>query len=99
MHGNRHFWREFRALHDGSSRQVFVLPARAADVRIKTEINGDIVPGCLLDRTETCLGKIAQRNAGLWTNRQKAFVIECGKIKAESVEIIREKHGTADFRI
>src|SRR5260370_914195 len=104
--------REFIAIDEIGSLDILIAAEDNAAKTVKTEVNGNPVPGSLLDGPESCFGQVAKRHAGGGNcnddargrsrgcgQREKTFVVEAREIQAESPEIVGEKNRAAHFGV
>jgi hypothetical protein len=101
VRGNGSAGREFVAIDEIGGFNNFIAAAYDPGKSVKTKIDRNSSPGGLLDRTETCFGRIAESDAGGWNGgsgrgrsdgkREKALVVEAREIEAEAAKIVREK--------
>src|SRR5260370_7480816 len=112
MKGDSDARREFIAINEIWGLDILIVAVDHAGKTVETEINGNPVPGSLLDRSESRFGQIAKGHAGGGNcndnaggrgrcrgQGEKAFVVEAREIQAESPQIVREKNGPAPFRV
>src|SRR5258708_10638087 len=105
-------WREVVAIEEIGSLDILVAAEDDTGKTVETEINGDPVPGGLLDGTESHFRQIPKRHAGGGNRgdnasgrsrgrrkREKNLFVEAPQIQAESPEIVRGKNATATFGI
>src|SRR5260370_22336941 len=100
--------REFVAIDEIGSLDILVAAEDDTGKTVETEINGDPVPGGLLDGTESRFRQIPKRHAGggnrgdnargrrRWRRkREKTLVLLAHVIQAASPDIVLEKNCAA----